>query len=283
MTNRKNNELISVEELVEVMSKENVTIIDCRFDLMNKSYGEDRYLEGHIPGAVFLNIEKELAGEVKTHGGRHPLPSVKDIHRTLQNKGVSPNNKIVIYDDGDFSGAGRARLILKYLGFKNILLLDGGFDRYKEVVGLVSTHETDFVSKEFNVNINEDLFVDMEYVRRAIENDKIAIIDSREPDRYKGIIEPVDFKKGHIPTALNYFWMDVLDENIGKMKSIEELEKHFEALKKYEEIIVYCGSGITASVNSVALDIVGIKHKVYSGSFSDWITYEDNKIESLDF
>ena len=282
MTNHKNNELISVEEFVEIMPNENVTIIDCRFDLMNKSYGEDKYLEGHIPGAIFLNIEKELAGEVKTHGGRHPLPAIEDIHRTLQNKGISPNNKIVIYDDGDFSGAGRARLILKYLGFKNILLLDGGFNRYKENVGLISTHETDCTSIKFDINIKEDLFVNMEYVKRAIQNEKIAIIDSREPDRYKGIVEPVDFKKGHIPSSLNYFWMDVVDEKLCKMKSREELEKHFEALKKYEEIIVYCGSGITASVNSLALDIVGIKHKVYSGSFSDWITYEDNEIEGLD-
>lgn len=279
MINLKNNELISVNELVEVVSKEKVTIIDCRFDLVNKTYGKDEYLKGHIPGAIFLNIEKELTGEVKTHGGRHPLPKIDDIHKVLQSKGVSPDNKVVIYDDGDFSGAGRARLILKYLGFKDVLLLDGGFNKYKETVGLISNHETEYTSTEFDVNINKNLFVDMEYVKKAILNKKIAIVDSREPDRYKGLVEPVDFKKGHIPTALNYFWMDVLDSSVWEMKSVEDLEKHFEDLREYEEIIIYCGSGITASVNSVALDIIGIKHKVYSGSFSDWITYEENEIE----
>ena len=121
----------------------------------------------------------------------------------------------------------------------------------------------------------------MEYVKIAILNDKIAIVDSRESDRYKGLVELVDLKKGHIPTALNYFWMDVLDKSEGKMKSVKDLENHFKDLKDYEEVIIYCGSGITASVNSVALDMIGIKHKVYSGSFSDWITYEENKVDSL--
>ena len=121
----------------------------------------------------------------------------------------------------------------------------------------------------------------MEYIKKAILNDKIAIVDSRESDRYKGLVELVDLKKGHIPTALNYFWMDVLDKSVGRMKSVKDLENHFEDLKNYEEVILYCGSGITASVNSVALDMVGIKHKVYSGSFSDWITYEENKVDSL--
>lgn len=121
----------------------------------------------------------------------------------------------------------------------------------------------------------------MEYVKIAILNEKIAIVDSRESDRYKGLVELVDLKKGHIPTALNYFWMDVLDKSEGKMKSVKDLENHFKDLKDYEEVIIYCGSGITASVNSVALDMIGIKHKVYSGSFSDWITYEENKVDSL--
>ena len=128
MANLKDNELISVEEFAKVILKEKITVIDCRFSLANKTYGEEEYLKGHIPGAVFLNIEEELTGKVGIHGGRHPLPKVEDIHKTLQNKGVSPTNKIIIYDDGDFSGAGRARLILKYLGFKNIFLLDGGDD-----------------------------------------------------------------------------------------------------------------------------------------------------------
>lgn len=279
MISHKNKELITLDEFLGIIFKEEVTIIDCRFNLLNKAYGRESYLQGHIPGAIFIDVEKELTGKVKEHGGRHPLPNIDYIHKILKNKGISPLSKIVIYDDGDFSGAGRARLILKYLGFKDIFLLDGGFNKYKEVVGLISNHETEYITTEFDISINKNLFVDMEYVKKAILNEKVAIVDSREPDRYKGLIEPVDFKKGHIPTAINYFWMDVLDESLGTMKSIDKLEEHFKDLKKYDEIIIYCGSGITASVNSVALDAIGINHKIYLGSFSDWISYEDNIVQ----
>ncbi len=107
--------------------------------------------------------------------------------------------------------------------------------------------------------------VDMEYVRERLENENVVIIDSREYKRYIGEFEPVDIKAGHIPGARNYFWMNLL-------------QKENEELKSYEEVIVYCGSGITACPNSLALSEVGINHKVYSGSFSDWISYTDNEV-----
>lgn len=275
-----NKELIGVDELIDVISRDDVTIIDCRFDLKNKTYGRDKFLEGHIPGAVFLNIEKELSGPVELHGGRHPLPMVEDIHRVLQDKGVSIDNRIIIYDDGDFSGAGRARLILKYLGFKDVYILDGGFEFYKNTVGVISMSEPEYQKSLFDVEVDDTLFVDMEYVKKSLDNKNVAIVDSRESDRYRGIVEPVDIKKGHIPGALNYFWLDVIDNTTNCMKSKNELEKHFEKLREFDKVIVYCGSGITASVNSLALDIIGIKHKVYSGSFSDWISYDDNDVET---
>ena len=157
-----NKELISVDELINIISRDDVTIIDCRFDLKNKTYGRDKFLEGHIPGAVFLNIEKELSGPVELHGGRHPLSMVEDIHRVLQDKGVSIANRIIIYDDGDFSGAGRVRLILKYLGFKDVYILDGGFEFYKNTIGVISMSEPEYQKSLFDVEVDDTLFVDME-------------------------------------------------------------------------------------------------------------------------
>lgn len=275
-----NKELINVNELMDIVYEENLKIIDCRFDLKNKTYGRDKFLEGHIPGAIFLNIEEELSGPVEVHGGRHPLPKVEHIHKILQQKGISIEDKIVIYDDGDFSGAGRARLILKYLGFKNIYILDGGFDFYKNAIGVISMNNGDYTNSSFDIKLDNSIFVDMEYVKKSLGDERIAIIDSREPDRYRGIVEPVDIKKGHIPGALNYFWLDVIDKNTKLMKSKDELEQHFKNLRDFDEVIIYCGSGITASVNSLAMDIIGLEHKVYAGSFSDWISYNDNKIDS---
>ena len=122
----------------------------------------------------------------------------------------------------------------------------------------------------------------MEYVKERLHKDNIAIVDCRENARYRGEVEPVDKKAGHIPSALNYFWMDILNKNEDemKLKSKEELKKYFKELNNYEEVIIYCGSGITASPVSLALNEIGIKHKLYAGSFSDWISYDDNEIET---
>ena len=115
-----------------------------------------------------------------------------------------------------------------------------------------------------------------------VENENVVIIDSREYKRYIGEFEPVDKKAGHIPGAVNYFWMDILEKDDDKLylKSQNELKKQFAELMDYDEVIVYCGSGITACPNSLALSEAGIRHKLYAGSFSDWISYDENIVET---
>lgn len=273
-----NNMLISIDDLINQMHRDDLVIIDCRFDLINKTYGRDSYLQGHIPGAIFLNVENELSSKVKKHGGRHPLPNVEYIHHLLESRGISIDSEIIIYDDGDLAGACRARLILKFLGFKNIRILDGGFNLYLKKCSLVSTYEPTFLSKSFDIEINNNIFVDMDYIKSKINNKNTIIVDCREPNRYKGTIEPIDIKKGHIPSSVNYFWKDLLSEPTGLFKTRDELLNYFKDLKEFDEIIIYCGSGITASVTSLALDIINIKHKVYAGGFSDWVSYKDNEV-----
>ena len=134
---------------------------------------------------------------------------------------------------------------------------------------------------KIDINIQENMRADMLYVRDRIDNKNVVIVDSREYKRYLGEFEPVDKKCGHIPNAKNYFWMNVLNkenENYN-LKNKEELNKLFKEIKEYKEVIVYCGSGITACSNSLALSEIGINHKVYTGSFSDWISYDDNKVD----
>ena len=270
--------LINVEELISKINSNDLIIIDCRFNLKNKNYGLESYKKGHIPGAIFLNVETELSGAVKEHGGRHPLPEVISIYNILKNKGIHPDFNIVVYDDGYLSGACRARLILKYLGFKNIKILNGGFNEYKKHSNVISYYEPTYLTKEFKIKRIEDMFVDVNYVKSNLHNKNIALIDCREPNRYEGIFEPVDLTKGHIPNAMNYFWKDVLDEFTGLIKTKKELEIYFKNLKDFNEIILYCGSGITASVVSLALDEIGINHLIYPGGFSDWISYSENKV-----
>lgn len=270
--------LVNVNWLKENIN--DVVIADCRFDLMKHSYGQESYNNGHIPGAFFMDMEKDLASEVKEHGGRHPFPNLEDLKEKLESIGIGNDTKVVAYDDGELAGSARLWMLLRYMGHNNIYILNGGIKAWNEAGFELSSEKS--VAKErkvFDININEDMLVKMEEVKQKLNKEGIAIVDSREEKRYKGEFEPIDKKAGHIPGAINYFWMGVLNSDENKLKTLEELEKHFEKLNKYDEIIVYCGSGVTATVNSLALDELGIKHKVYAGSYSDWVSYEDNEVE----
>ncbi|MBC5995932.1 sulfurtransferase [Romboutsia ilealis] len=275
------NNIVNSSWLKDNLNSEKIVIVDTRFNLMDKEYGKRSYESSHIKGAVRIDIETQLSSEVKKHGGRHPLPSIEELQKTFENIGISNDSIVVAYDEGDLSGPSRLWWILKYLGHEKVYVLDGGINEFIKIGGEVS-NETPVIKKgSFNVNVNKNMKVDMEYVRSCVNKENVAIIDSRENVRYIGEFEPVDKKCGHIPSALNFFWMDVLDNNKGKytLKSKSDLEKHFEELYKFDEVIVYCGSGITACPNSLALTEVGINHKVYTGSFSDWISYDDNKVD----
>ncbi|MGL5750529.1 MAG: sulfurtransferase [Paraclostridium sp.] len=275
--------LVTSKWLKENLQNKNIVIIDCRFSLIDKEYGKRSYEEGHIKNAVRVDLETELSSTVKEHGGRHPLPSVEQLKSTFENIGINNDSIVVAYDDGDLAGPARLWWILKYLGHEKVYVLKDGLRGFKEVDGEITTEITENKKGNFNIDINEDMKVDMSYVKERIHNENIAIIDSRETPRYNGEFEPVDKKCGHIPSALNYFWMNIFNKEDERLvlKSMDELKEHFKGLTNYEEVIVYCGSGITACGNSLALNEIGINHKVYKGSFSDWISYDDNEIETI--
>lgn len=274
--------IVSASWLKDNLNNERLVIVDCRFNLMDKEYGKRSYEEGHIEKAVRVDIEKDLSSEVKEFGGRHPLPKIDELKETFESIGISNDSIVVAYDEGDLAGPARLWWILKYLGHENVYVLDGGIEAFKEIGGQVSNDIAKVVKGNFKPLVNKDMKVDMPYVKGKLNNRNVAIVDSRENIRYVGEWEPVDKKKGHIPSALNYFWMDILDNSKDKirLKSMKELNVHFEKLNSYDEVIVYCGSGITACPNSLALTEVGIKHKVYPGSFSDWISYDDNEVDT---
>lgn len=273
---------ISPEELLDNIDFKNLVIVDCRFNLMDKEYSKKSYDKEHIKNARRIDLETELASEVREHGGRHPLPSIDVLKDTFDNLGISNDSVVIAYDDGDLAGPSRLWWILKYLGHDEVYVLDGGISEYKKIGGKTDNQPVSYKKGNFILNANENLKVDMQYVREKLQDKDVVVIDSRENIRYIGEHEPVDKKAGHIPGALNYFWMDILkkDDECVKLKNKEELNKHFEYLRNYKEVIVYCGSGITACTNSLALNEIGIANKVYTGSFSDWISYNDNEIET---
>lgn len=274
--------VVSVDWLKENINNENLVIVDCRFDLMDKEYGKNKYNIEHIIGAKRVDIETELSDVVKEHGGRHPLPSIEKLEEVFSSKGINKDSIVVAYDEGDLVGPSRLWWILKYLGHEKVYILNGGINSFKDIGGKVTDRTEENKKGNFKANENKELKVNMEYVKERLNNDKVAIIDSREYKRYIGEFEPVDIKAGHIPGAMNYFWMNILDNERKEVviKTLNDLNEMFKELRAYDEVIVYCGSGITACPNSLALDEVNIKHKVYCGSFSDWISYKNNKIET---
>lgn len=276
--------LITVDEFFNLQkSDKKVVVLDCRFDLMNKTYGIDSYKEGHIKDAFLINIEKDLTDPVGQHGGRHPFKDRDQLKEIIESFGIDNDTVVVTYDDGDLQGAGRLVFQLNNLGFYNAFVLDGGLIAYKAHGGQIETEvrKPTKSDKAFDVKIDTSFMVDMEYVKSKLYDENTIIIDSRSHPRYLGLEEPVDKVAGHIPSAKNYFFMDNL--NIDDMTnssyiSEDKLKERFKDLDPKKEIIVYCGSGISLMVNALALDKIGIPYKIYPGSYSDWISYDENKI-----
>ena len=259
---------------------EDIAIIDVRFNMQNPEEGKQKYLEGHIPQAVFLDIEKDLSGKVEKHGGKHPLPKVDTLSEKLGSIGIDNETTVVFYDEDGSMFAARGWWILHYMGHDHVYILEGGFQRWVAAGHEVVTDIVKRKQKTFRPQIRNHIAVQMEEVKNKLKDDSSVLIDARSKERYLGKTEPLYNKAGHIPGAKNFFWKDVYNED-GTWKNKEQLEKQFSSLTEKEEIIVSCGSGLSACPNFIALKIAGFDNvKLYPGSFSDWISYENNEIET---
>lgn len=253
-------------------------IVDVRFHLTEPGQGREEYLAGHIPGAFFLDLDLDLSGELGPHGGRHPLPNVEKAAKTLGNIGIHPHTTVIVYDNNGGMFASRFWWQLHYLGHENIHILDGGYKNWLENGFEASVKVPQAEPVEYVPILREEELVDVNGVRARIGHSSSVLIDSRDQARYLGEVEPLDHKAGHIPGAVNYFWKNVLDEN-GKWKSVEGLKDNYAALDQSKEIIVYCGSGVSACPNVIGLKQAGFQNvKLYAGSWSDWISYPENEI-----
>ncbi len=262
--------IVTSNWLKENISDHNLVILDVRPN--PKDYEKE-----HIKGAQYVSLGAVAAGKVSAHGGRTPLPNLDEFVENMKSLGISDTNQVLIYDDGNLSLAGRLWWLLKYIGKKGVFVLEGGIDKWIDSGGETS-REIPVVNKSdsLSLNINEKIRVDMEYVKDAVNSKDIAIVDARAHERYTGQVEPLDIKAGHIPSALNYPWTDLVKDK--KVIPIDELKRKFEPLEEYEEVIIYCGSGVTATVPYLLMDEIGLEPKMYPGSFSDWISYDENEV-----
>ncbi|WP_440603164.1 sulfurtransferase [Bacillus sp. GB_SG_008] len=271
--------IVTVEWLHEHIQDEHVRIIDCRFDLANPNWGREQYNEAHISGALYFDLDKDLSSPVTQHGGRHPLPNIEAFVQKLSQAGIDEHTTVVAYDSQGGAMASRLWWLLTYLGHDKVYVLNGGFPEWKEQKVEVTNDIPVFAPKTFVPTLQHDIVVTMEELQEKINKQaNITLIDSREPKRYAGLEEPVDKVAGHIPTAQNYFWKDGVTD-FGAFKGQDAQEERFIHLDKKKETIVYCGSGVTACPNVLALKMAGFTSvKLYAGSWSDWISYPENPI-----
>lgn len=259
--------LISADDLQTHM-EQSFLICDCRYNLADNTAGKQAYNESHIPGAIYLDLHDDLSGPPVTNNGRHPLPTDMAMNQLFSRIGITSDTQVIVYDDCAGAFAARLWWMLKHMQHESVAVLDGGWQAWTSA-GFPVTNETGLSSESCfeNVSINKDI-VTIEEVE-SFE----CLIDSREPPRYRGELEPIDPVAGHIPGARNRFWQDNLTGD-GIFKSPQILKSEWQQIladSSADQAVVYCGSGVTACHNLLAATHAGIPMpKLYAGSWSEW-------------
>jgi thiosulfate/3-mercaptopyruvate sulfurtransferase len=265
---------MSVEELASSYRNTDV-VVDCRFSLQDTGLGARQYAEGHIPGSHYADLDRDLSGPRGSHGGRHPLPAIDALAATFAGWGIDsdPPTRIVVYDDSRFAFAARLWWLLRYCGHDNVRVLDGGFRAWVEA-GLSVDRQVPAARRgNFVAQPRPSMVVDREQVIGLRGRSGHRLIDSREQPRFLGLEEPIDPHAGHIEGALNYPWQQVADER-GRFAAQGAQQARWGDTLAAEDLVVYCGSGVTACVNLLSLAELGRDDaRLYAGSWSDWCSY----------
>jgi len=247
-------------------------IFDCRFALADAAEGRRLYDAGHVPGAFYLDLNRDLAGPVGPHGGRHPLPDPGAFAATLARCGVGRDTPVVAYDDSRLAFASRLWWLMRALGYRAPRLLNGGYAGFLDAGGVPATDSPVGRPRAPEAVTGFRGSCDIEG-GRAAQGRGALLVDSREPRRYRGEEEPIDPVAGHIPGAINRPWQDVTD-TAGRVLDVAGLKDHWNDMLGAEDLVVYCGSGVTACVNLFALALLGRDDALlYAGSWSDWCSH----------
>jgi thiosulfate/3-mercaptopyruvate sulfurtransferase len=265
--------LVDAQYLAGHLFDERLRIVDCRFDLKDVAWGEQAYLEGHIPAAVYANLDRDLSGHKTGSNGRHPLPEPASLAETLGRLGIDGSIQVVAYDQDSGMYASRLWWLLRWLGHDAVAVLDGGLAKWQaEGRPLREGAETP-PARTFVPDLKPRLVADLNDVREAIATGDRLLVDARAPERFRGESEPLDRVPGHIPGAVNHFFKWNLNDD-GTFRSPEELH---ERLRRSignvpaERITCYCGSGVTACHNLLAFEHAGLGlSRLYVGSWSEW-------------
>ena len=265
--------LISTTELAGRAGDPALAIIDCRFMLDDVAWGRRQYEAGHIPGAVYAHIDDDLSGPKTGTNGRHPLPSPDALRATLSRLGIDASVQVVAYDQDNGMYASRLWWLLRWMGHEAVAVLDGGFAQWtsdgRPIVAGVETR----AARTFSGTPHGELLADADAVEKTLTSNAWQLMDARAPERFRGDVEPIDKVAGHIPGAMNFFYKQNLDDR-GLFHSPADLRARYEealAGRKAEDVVAYCGSGVTACHNVLALEHAGLHGtRLYAGSWSEW-------------
>jgi len=271
----RDSNLISVEELSSRIDSADLRIIDCRFDLADTSAGRRSYLDAHIPGAVYADLDDDLAGPVTRDSGRHPLPAPEAFAATCKRFGISNTTEVVVYDRDSGALAARAWWMLRWLGHTRVRLLDGGFERWVKLLNpTVGGAETPAPREFVDCPRLDWLLTTDELASNTTRIPSLNLYDARDAARFRGEHEPIDPVAGHIPGSHNLPYSVSLAAD-GRWKSRAELEALWGVVlgdDKTKSWAVMCGSGVTACHLALSAAEAGYSApRLYAGSWSEWI------------
>lgn len=262
-----NHVLFTADELAEAMLSDHPPVVlDVRWQL-GDTHGREHYRDGHLPGAVYVDLDVELAGPPSPEHGRHPLPGIDRLQSAARAWGVDDTSRVVAYDDIGNLAAARAWWLLRWAGLADVFLLDGGLAAWRDAGFRVSKGDATPRPGSVTLSAGHLPVVDIDDVAAT----GALTLDARAAERYRGEVEPVDPRAGHIPGAISAPTAGNLD-GAGRFRSGDELRERFSALgvRDGEPVITYCGSGVNAAHQVAALQIAGFDAALYPGSWSQW-------------
>lgn len=267
--------LISAQELSEQIGRANTLILDCRHDLMDASFGQNAYQQGHLPTARFVHLDRQLSGPKKSSdhvfGGRHPLPAEDDFIQCLRSLGVNDDSQVIVYDAHGGMFAARLWWMLRWVGHAAVAVLDGGLPAWVAQGMSLNTALPEVSTGTISRKPSLVTSVNVDDVLGNLSTQQRLVVDARSPDRYRGENETMDPVGGHIPGAKNRFFKDNLQAD-GRFKSAGQLRTEWLAIvPDVSSAIMQCGSGVTACHNLLALEVAGLSGAaLYPGSWSEW-------------
>ena len=266
--------LVSTEWLSGRLGDASVRVADVRWSLLEREKGRNAYRDAHVPGAVFLDLDTELASPRGEGPGRHPLPKPERFAAAMSRAGIGPGIHVIAYDFGDSSTAARLWWLLRYFGHDSVSILDGGFTRWRSEGLPTESSARTYAATTFTPEPRPHMVVNADQVRGWLGDPGTLILDTRARERYEGRTEPIDPVAGHVPGAKSRFYgTNVRTPEDPRFREPEQLRAELTALGAGDaaRVVSYCGSGVNACSNLFALRLAGFEDGLlYEGSWSDW-------------